>query len=81
MSSQMLVPHAIRIGLICDLLFCIVISTLAICARIYVKLRITKGFLSEDCEQSSLSKKKDMESYVLKQGRFFSRWLCMFGIT
>ena len=54
MSSQMLVPDALRIGLICDLLLCIVISTLAICVRIYVKLRITKGFLSEDCELSRI---------------------------
>ena len=73
----MLIPHSLRVGLVCDLLLCVGLTTLAICARTYVKLRISKGFLSEDCELSPIWN-GDIENYVLKQSRLCSRWLRMF---
>ena len=79
MSSQVLVPHALQVGLIWDLALCIGLTTLAICARTYVKLRMKKEFLSEDCELSSICN-EDVKSHVLKQSRLCSRWLRMSGI-
>lgn len=78
MSSQTFIPHALRVGLVCDILLCLGLTTLAICGRTYVKLRVSKEFLLEDCELPLICN-DDLKSYVLKQGRLCSRWLCMFG--
>ena len=66
----MALPHALRVGLVCDLILCVGLSTFAICARTYVKLRIMRGFLSEDCELSPI-RKQDMEKLCAEAKQTF----------
>ena len=49
MPTEVIVPHSMRIGEIFTVLLGFGLATLAIGARTYTKLRITRKFLSEDC--------------------------------
>ncbi|KAL8706502.1 MAG: hypothetical protein Q9201_000434 [Fulgogasparrea decipioides] len=48
MVVQVIVPHSLRVGEVFTVAFGFGLSTVAICARIYTKLRIVRNFLSED---------------------------------
>ena len=50
MPAQVIVPDSLRIGEYLTVILGFGLSTIAICARIYTKSRITKQFLLEDCE-------------------------------
>ena len=50
MSSQVVVPRSLRLAGVFTVLLGFGMSTVAIGARIYVKLRISRQFLSEDCK-------------------------------
>ena len=49
-SPQVIVPQSLRIGQYFTVILGFGLSTLAIAARLYTKLRITRKFLSEDCK-------------------------------
>lgn len=54
MAPQVIVPHSMRIGQIFTVLLGFGLSSLAVGVRLYTKSRITRKFLSEDCERSLL---------------------------
>ena len=75
MPTQVIVPDSLRIGEYFTLILGFGLSTVAICARIYAKSRITKRFLLEDCELFPDRGRQSMSS-LLKQASFLLRWLC-----
>lgn len=50
MPSQVIVPHSLRIAEVLTVALGLGLSTIAICSRMYTRLRIAGGFLSEDCK-------------------------------
>jgi hypothetical protein len=50
MPSDLVVPYSLRIGQVLTLLLGFGLSTLAICARVYTKVRIDRRMLIEDYE-------------------------------
>ena len=73
MPLEVIVPRSMRIGEIFTVLLGFGLATLAIGARTYTKLRITRKFLSEDCMLSR--QKTTMLSIYTDQYRFFIRGL------
>lgn len=49
MTLEVIVPRSLRVGEIFAVLLGLGLSTITISARIYVKSRIFRKFLSEDC--------------------------------
>ena len=74
MPAQVIVPDSLRIGEYLTVALGFGLSTIAICARIYTKLRITKKFLLEDCELFPGRVCQSM-SCLLKQASLLLRWL------
>lgn len=50
MPSQVIVPHSLRIAEVLTVALGFGLSTIAICARMFTKLRIAREFLLEDCK-------------------------------
>lgn len=50
MPTQVIVPHSLRVAEVLTVTLGFGLSTIAICARLYAKLRIARNFLSEDCK-------------------------------
>ena len=73
MSAQIVVPNSLRIGEYLTVLLGFGLSTIAICARIFTKWRITRKFLSEDCKLSA-GQMSSVE-LLLMHHRFLDRWL------
>lgn len=54
MTQSPISRHSVRVGEVLTLVMGFGISTLAVCARIYTKMRIIKTFVAEDCELAPL---------------------------
>ena len=50
MESQVITPRSLRLGEIFAVLLGLGLSTITISARVYVKARVLRKFLSEDCK-------------------------------
>ena len=50
MTQSQVSMHSLHVGEVLALALGFGISTLAVCARIYTKVRLTKNLRSEDCE-------------------------------
>ena len=50
MASQVVVPRSLRLAGALTVLLSLGLSTIAIGARLYIKLRILRKFRSEDCK-------------------------------
>lgn len=70
--AEIIIPHSLRVGEVFIVGLGFVLSTVAICAPVYTKLRIVRKFLLEDCKLywSAIS----LLTSLLKQSRVLG-WL------